>query len=145
MAKELVALRSEKKDLERRIDTELNPKIARREKYIEEAMLDERFSIKSSVSGKTVYLQQQVWASVPKSNVPIVTRIFDDYGLDEYKPSSVNSQSFSAFVRERLDPDESLPIEERLANGHPEHGKVPTELLPYINVTEKNTVKVNGL
>lgn len=97
------------------------------------------------VDGATVYLQTQVWASAADKDHARLSRVLRDVGLVEFLPSTVNSQRISGYVREHLHPDESLPLDERLRLGSPENGPMPEALRDALKITEKHTIKPNGL
>lgn len=101
------------------------------------------FPSKSRVNGATVYLKSQVWAGPDEGDHESLTNVLSDLGLVEYLPSKVNTQSLSAFVREHLDPDETLELSERLASPNPK--PLDPKLLAALKITDRISVGVNGL
>jgi hypothetical protein len=89
-------------------------------------------------TGGTVYLHSQVWASAKDGDHDTLTEVLRDLDLVEYLPSTVNSQSISAYVREHLSDDEAADLETRLAS-------LDARLKAALNITEKNDVRVVGI
>jgi hypothetical protein len=110
------------------------------ERYMEEG----EYPLKAQADGATVSHTSQVWASPQGGDHARLTAVLDDLGLDWLKPGTVNSQTLSSYVREHLDPDKSLDLETRIANGHPDNGKLPPELVSVLKISDPAKIKVTG-
>lgn len=108
------------------------------------------FPESSRVEDATVFLFRQVWASPAdgangKADHDRLTAVLDVLGLDEYKPSTVNTQSLSAYVREEIkkapvfdDEGKVLTLEQRARR------VLPSSLVDALRITEKREMRVNG-
>lgn len=68
--------------------------------------------------------------------------VLEELGEIELLPSTVNHNRLSSFVREFLDPDESMPIADRLLSDNPK--AIDPRLLAALKVMEEDDVSVNG-
>jgi hypothetical protein len=118
------------------LEERLKPIEATVRQYMENGDLPEGFK----AGGRTFFFQRQLWAG-PAESHEALTGVLAGLGLTEYLPKTVNAQSLSAYVRECLDPDKLLPLEQRLAS--PEPRPLEPELLAALKVTEKVTLKCN--
>lgn len=144
-ATDLAALQSAYEEADR-IALELEDRLKKRKVQIEQYMLDGDLSESFKAGGRTIFRQRQVWAGpalddAGNADHTALTETLRDLGLTEYLPRSVNTQSFSAYVREHLDPDTSMTLEERLLSDEPK--ALPRELFAAIKVTEKVSIKAN--
>lgn len=108
------------------------------------------FPESSRVEDATVFLFTQVWAGPAKGpdNKPDhdrLTAVLDGLELHEYKPSTVNTQSLSAYIREEIkkapvfdDDGKVLSLEQRARR------VLPASLVDALNITEKREMRVNG-
>jgi hypothetical protein len=108
------------------------------------------FPESARVEDATVFLFRQVWASPAsgpdgKADHDRLTAVLDVLGLDEYKPSTVNTQSLSAYVREEIkkapafdDGGNVLTLEQRARK------VLPSSLVDALRITEKREMRVNG-
>lgn len=108
IATKLISIDKEKKELEARLDT-----LSEKRKELE-AQLLEYFSSnaiqKLTAAGRTVYIRREVWAGHAGDNEAFI-KAMKESGLGNYVKESVNSQTFSAYVRE-FDPDKKLSGDE---------------------------------
>lgn len=96
------------------------------------------FPSSSKVAGATVYLRSDVWAGPADGDHAALTAALESMGYDDLTPKTVNSSRLSAWVREHLDDDTTKAIEDRLTTLDP-------AIRPFIKVTEKQSVRINGL
>lgn len=149
LAERRVLLQRKKKALETMIgdvDAELKTIGAQLQVFVENGDWPES----SRVDDATVFLFRQVWASPApgadgKADHDKLTAVLDVLGLDEYKPSTVNTQSLSAYVREEIkkapvfdDDGKVLSLEQRARR------VLPASLVDALNITEKREMRVNG-
>lgn len=154
-AKELVQQHREKKRLERELAT-VTTKIAALSKgEVLYAIDGEDFPESSRVDGASVFLWTQVWASPAKTAVndkgeeaadhDHLTAVLDGLGLHHLKPSTVNTQSLSAYVREQVD---NAPFFDDDGNALDLEARarlvLPASLVDALNLTMKREVHVNG-
>lgn len=127
----------------------LDEEAKRLKQVVDDGMTNELLSESFKVpGGGGIHLERMLWAGPADKDHAALTAVLDELGLDEYKPSKVNSQSLSAFIREHLDParirdGRVLTIEERLLSEDPK--PLDPKLLAALKVSEKRTVKVTGV
>lgn len=90
-----------------------------------------------SASGVTVYIHRQIWAGAQDGMGPFLPDALRGIGLGDLVQERVNTQTFSAWVREQAKASE---------NGHvlsPEEivAVLPESLRPIVNVTEKYSLR----
>lgn len=143
-AKELVVFARQAAELTARLD-ELAEKIKPRKALVLDAMERGEFSTSQRVLGASVHLFTQVWAGPADKNHAALAEQLKAEGLVEMLPKTVNSSTFSAYVREQIkqavergDLDPTLPVEERAAKA------LPPALAAVTKATEKREVRVTG-
>lgn len=102
---------------------------------------EDRLPESSTVSGASVHIKRQVWSG-PAVDHAALTAVLKKLRLTELMPSTVHSGQLSSFVREHLDPDETMTLEERLLS--PEPKALDPRLYAALKVTEKIEVGVTG-
>ncbi len=144
LARRRVALQRKKKALERMLE-DVTSDLAACTQALQPFMENGDFPEKSTVDEATVFLFRQIWASPVGGDHDRLTAVLDALGLDEYKPSTVNTQSLSAYVREEIkkapvfdDDGNLLTLEQRARR------VLPQALVDALNITEKRDVRVNG-
>lgn len=78
-------------------------------------------------NGMTVYLHRQLWASVKPEERPRAVQAFEAAGLEDML--SVNTQTLSAWWRERADVEEQ------------EEGGIPETIKELVNVEERYAIR----
>lgn len=138
-ARELVALQDELDVLEAQIK-DLETRIAMRKEQVQ--LLIDTGDLPDSFhcNGRNIHIAHQIWASPADGDHPRLTEVLRELGLIEYLPSTVNTHSISAYVREFADPNEALLIEERLLSADPK--PLDPQLLAALKVTVKSAVRV---
>jgi hypothetical protein len=127
------------------IEGDLEDRLAIRKAQIELAIENDDLPDGFKAGGRTFYDSAQLWAGPAhgdngKPDHAALSEVLEDLGLVEYLPSTVNSQSFSAYVREHLDPDRTKPLQERLLNDTPK--PLDPRLWAAISATEKRSIKL---
>ena len=95
--------------------------------------------------GGNVHLKHEVWVSVPDEHVDtfhwLMENKYDgtDFDLTYTIGNKPNTQSLSAFMRERLDEDTTKDAIDRL------RGVVPDDILACLKVSDKHYINANGL
>lgn len=140
-ATELVKLEQEVGALELSVATK-KERIAILKKRIETAIEEGEFPSSSHVSGAAVFIKRQMWAGPLNGDHAALTKVLHKLDLDRLGPKTVHSGTLSSYVREYLDPDETLPLDERLLSPNP--APIPRELFDALNITEKIDVAVTG-
>ncbi len=105
--REFIALTSRKRELEadlRQVQDRLNelePQLV--EMFGEEGLQ------RTSIDGWTAFLQEDIWASPAEGDIARLCAALKEAGLGDMVAETVNRQTLSAWVRERLRDGEPLP------------------------------------
>lgn len=144
LARRRVLLQRKKKALESALD-DVNEQIKACGPQLQTFVENGDFPESASVEDATVFLFRQVWASPLGGNHDHLTAVLDALDLHEYKPSKVNSQSLSAYVREELKKAPVFDDEGRVLSLDQRARMVlPQSLVDALNITEKREMRVNG-
>lgn len=111
-----------------RVESDLKGLKERAEKLDEEvqSLFCEHGIQNIGVGGKTVYMSRQTWTSVRPERKEEARKVLEALGLGDFVKESVSGQQLSAWVRERIDQNETIP----------------PELQECIRVTEKLSIRV---
>lgn len=104
LARELVRKTRRKRELDAELRT-LKVDISDLERKLLECMEAGELPESFKIEGGSVYTREQIWASPAGGDHARLTEVLAELGLVEYLPSTVNSHSISAYVREHIDPD----------------------------------------
>jgi hypothetical protein len=88
-----------------RVEAKLEP--------LREAVTDELIDAgieKMTVDGRTIFIKHDIWARLLKGK-PEAIKALKEAGLEEYIAENFNMNSLSAYVREKINNNESLPKE----------------------------------
>lgn len=147
VAGEYVAVKRRRKAIKAE-DAALASRSAELEDVVARLMEAGKLSLSFKADGASVFQKYEVWAGAPDSpdggkDHARLTTVLKNLGLVEYLPTTVNTQSLSAYIRDHLTdtPEERLkPLMQRL-----QEGGVPQELLDVIKLSEKHPINANGL
>lgn len=101
LAAQLLALRSEKEQLEAKLK-ELSARAGLVEKELSERMVEQGVQSITMADGQKVYLSRELAVSIPAQNQPAVADVCTELGLGDLVRTEVSTQRLKARVREWL-------------------------------------------